>query len=221
MSRRLLILRPEPGASVTATKAVAMGMDVILLPLFKTRAIEWAVPDPAMFDAVLMTSANAALHGGHDLVGYLYLPLYAVGEATARAAKASGFTEVITGNGDVAAIAQTMADDGRNRALHLAGRHKIAFQHKSLNITTATVYASEALPPPTIPTDVVALLHSTRAALRFSGLAAEKSRIAIIAISNTVGDAAGPDWQSISIADQPQDSAMLALAARLCETREE
>lgn len=198
-----------------------MGMDAILLPLFKTCSVEWAAPDPASFDAVLMTSANAALLGGPDLVRYLHLPLYAVGEATARAAIAAGFTDVIVGARDVGAIARAMIEDGRNHAIHLAGRDRTPAQVASPTITVVTTYASRALPPQTIPIGTVALLHSTRAASRFSELALDKSSIAAVAISNAVADAAGPGWQSVAIADQPRDAAMLALAARLCETREE
>jgi uroporphyrinogen-III synthase len=219
VSRRLLILRPEPGASATAAKAAAMGMDFILLPLFETRAVEWTAPDPASFDAVLITSANAARLGGHGMDRYLHLPLYAVGEATARGAKASGFTNVTFGTGDAVEIARLMAEDGREHVLHLAGRDRIQMQVASPTTTVVTSYASHVLPSQTIPTGTVALVHSTRAALRFSELAADKSSIAVVAISNAVADAAGPGWQSVTVADQPRDAAMLALAARLCETR--
>lgn len=220
MSRRLLILRPEPGASATAAKANAIGIDSILLPLFETQAVEWAAPDASLFDAVLMTSANAPLHGGDGLARYLNLPLYAVGDATAHAAQAAGFTKVIVGIGSVTATARTMSYDGCRHVLHLAGHDRTIFADESLQVTPVTLYESVTLPPVAIPTNTVALLHSTRAALRFSELVSERSTTAIVAISSAVADAAGPGWQSVTIADQPRDTAMLALAARLCETRE-
>jgi uroporphyrinogen-III synthase len=198
-----------------------MGMETILRPLFKTRAVEWSAPDAAMFDAVLMTSANAALHGGTGLAKYLNLPLYTVGDATAEAAKRAGFKNVISGDSDVTAIVGEMANDRRNHALHLAGRDRTAIGSTSFDFETITVYASEIVSAPAIPDDVVALIHSTRAALRFAAVTARKSSIAIIAISPVVADAAGSGWQSVEIARQPHDAAMLALAARLCEMREE
>jgi uroporphyrinogen-III synthase len=221
VSRPLLILRPEPGASATAAKAVAMGMATIVRPLFETHAIEWTAPAPAMFDCVLLTSANAALHAGPELANYLHLPVYAVGESTARAAMASGFEKVIAGNRDAAGIVQTMINDGRQSVLHLAGRDRTAIDGSLPRITVLPVYASEILPPPIIPNGTVTLLHSVRAASCLAALSADKRSTALVTISRAVADAAGPGWQSVVVAEQPQDAAMLALAARLCETREE
>ena len=57
--RRLLVLRPEPGASATAGRARTLGLDPVLMPLFEIEPIAWTAPDPAGFDALLLTSANA------------------------------------------------------------------------------------------------------------------------------------------------------------------
>jgi uroporphyrinogen-III synthase len=198
-----------------------MGMKAIVRPLFETHAVEWSAPDAAMFDSVLMTSANAALHGGSGLAKYLNLPLYAVGDATAEAAKRVGFRNIISGNDDVTTIIGKMAEDQRNHALHLAGRDRTAFESTSFGVETVTVYVSEIVSAPAIPDDVVALVHSARAARRFAAVTMQKSSIALIAISSAAANAAGSGWQSVEIAGQPQDAAMLALAARLCEMREE
>ena len=62
--RPVLVLRPEPGAGETAARARALGLEPIVAPLFAVRPIAWAAPDPAAYDAVMLTSANAARHGG-------------------------------------------------------------------------------------------------------------------------------------------------------------
>ena len=50
--RPLAILRPEPGGSLSAARAEAMGFEeIIRLPLFKVRPCEWKVPDADRFDA--------------------------------------------------------------------------------------------------------------------------------------------------------------------------
>ncbi|MBC7987264.1 MAG: uroporphyrinogen-III synthase, partial [Sphingomonadaceae bacterium] len=89
MSRNLLIVRPEPGASATAQRARTRGWEPLVAPLFAIAPLAWAPRDPAAFDALLLTSANAVSHGGKALGKYRELPVYAVGAATAAAARAA------------------------------------------------------------------------------------------------------------------------------------
>ena len=65
--RKLLLLRPEPGLSASVTRARALGLDVIACPLFRVGPVEWALPDSARFDGLLLTSANALRNGGPGL----------------------------------------------------------------------------------------------------------------------------------------------------------
>ena len=96
--RRLVILRPEPGASATAARARAMGLEPVTMPLFKVEAVDWDAPDPGLFDALLLTSANAVRYAGERLRSLRQLPVYAVGEATAAAAREAGFEIASTGD---------------------------------------------------------------------------------------------------------------------------
>jgi uroporphyrinogen-III synthase len=221
VTRPILIVRPEPGASATAERAAAIGLDAIVRPLFEIHAVAWTAPDAARFDAIFLTSANAVRFGGAQTANYRHLPVYAVGEATARAAMAAGFSNVSAGTTDAAAFVQVIAEAKCKRVLHLAGRDRTNMDDPPFSVETVTVYASEVRLPPTIAEDAVILLHSTRAALRLSAIAIAKSSIAIVAISSAVADAAGSGWQSVSVAAQPRDAAMLALAASLCETAHE
>ena len=64
----LVILRPEPGGSISAERAESMGFDdIVRTPLFKVRRVEWTVPEADRFDAMLLTSANAPRHSGAGL----------------------------------------------------------------------------------------------------------------------------------------------------------
>ena len=65
--RRLFIVRPEPGASATARAAADLGLDSVAMPLFAVEPLDWDVPEPARYDALLLTSANAVRHGGESL----------------------------------------------------------------------------------------------------------------------------------------------------------
>ncbi len=222
MTSALLVLRPEPGASATARSARAMGLDAIVAPLFTFRPLDWHLPERTP-EAVLLTSANAARVGGPALALLLSLPLYAVGEATAAAARAVGFTRIVTGEGGVEEIVARAADDGIGHLLHLAGREHRIPADMPLTIERRLVYAADpvdTLPEPAaraLP-DAVALLHSPRAAALFATLV-EPGAVRIATISPATRDAAGAGWRAAAVAAQPSDASLLAAAAKLCNHR--
>lgn len=220
MSRPLLVLRPEPGASATATAVRAMGREAVVAPLFTVHGLPWEMPASRPW-ALLMTSANAARFGGNVLTDLLDLPLYAVGEATAAAARRIGFGRIVTGEGDAATIIARAAADGVPRLLHLSGREHRAGTHRGVSIDRRVVYAADpvkALPEAAkaVLPDVVALLHSPRAAMLFARLVAPAG-VRIAAISPATLEAAGPGWQASAVAEVPTDVSLLAVAARLCD----
>ncbi len=114
---RVLILRPEPGASATLARARALGLDAIAIPLFAIEPVGWHRPDPSDFDALLLTSANAIRAGGPGLDGLRNLPVYAVGEGTATAARECGLAVAATGQQGVDALLGAI--DPSLRLLHL------------------------------------------------------------------------------------------------------
>lgn len=224
MTRKaLLVLRAEPGASATTRRAEAVGFDVVVAPLFAAHAEPWETPPVEAFDALLMTSAHAARLGGPALGHYRSLPAYAVGEATASAARAAGFDVVRTGTGDAAAIVEQAAIDRRRALLHLCGREHRAAERPGLTIERRIVYAVEAagaLPEAAaaaLAKGAIALIHSPRAGAIFASLVADRSRIRIVAISQAALAAAGVGWEAMAAAARPDDMALLAEAARLCE----
>ena len=210
----ILILRPQPGADETAARARAIGLEAVIAPLFEVRALPWE-PPASGFDAILLTSANAARHAGKRFD----LPCYAVGEATAAAAGDAGYTDVRTGPSDGAALLDEMVRDGVRSALHLCGRDHLAIAHPELRIERRMVYAAEAvgeLPREALARGALVLLHSARAAALFASLVEERRTLRLAAISPAVAAAAGPGWGSISCASAPRDEALLELAVRLC-----
>lgn len=64
MSARVVILRPQPGAEATVEAACALGLDALCYPLFSVEPMDWTPPDPAGFDALMLTSANTIRHAG-------------------------------------------------------------------------------------------------------------------------------------------------------------
>jgi uroporphyrinogen-III synthase len=219
MSLPLLVLRPEPGASAPVASARAMGLDAIAAPLFLIRSLDWALPD-ALPEAVLLTSANAVRHGGTKLTVLNGLAAYAVGAATAEAARQAGFGRIVTGDGDAETILALAQRNGIRSLLHLAGREHRDVVPYDIRIDRRIVYAAEAveiLPAAAhaaLP-GAVALLHSPRAARLFASLA-DPTGIAIAAISPATLTAAGPGWRIAEAADAPTDASLLAVAAKLC-----
>lgn len=214
----VLVLRPEPGASATAERARALGLAAIAIPLFEVEPVTWQAPEPLNFDGLLLTSANAIRHGGEELNHVKALRVYAVGAATAQAARSEGFDVAATGDSDLAYF--LAAIDPGLRLLHLAGEHRTATAQPRQQITTLTVYRSQAVEDAALRPARVALIHSPRAGRRFAELAMaqdlDNSAIAIAAISANAAAAVGAGWASVAIAPAPTDEALLALAARLC-----
>jgi len=213
--RQLLLLRPEPGLSESADRARQLGLEVISCPLFLVEPIEWQASDPADYDALLLTSANAVRHGGPQLKLLRPLPVHAVGGATAESAREAGFAVASAGEGNVVDM---LAGLPRNvRLLHLAGEdHRQAGEQ----IERRIVYRSAEIENPRLPplAELVAAVHSPRAARRLAQLADHRDRTALAAISSAAAQAAGDGWERIEVADHPNDSSLLALAAMLCHT---
>lgn len=120
---RLLLTRPAEDSAPLAAELERCGHSVLVEPML---TIRW-LPDAALrlqgVQALLLTSANgaralAARHVPRDL------PILAVGDATARAAAAAGFSRIESAGGDVhdlarLVIASLVPDAGR--LLHVAG----------------------------------------------------------------------------------------------------
>lgn len=221
----LLILRPQPGADATRARAEALGLSALVAPIFHIVPLPWAAPPAANYQALVFTSAHAPRQAGRQLVPFLDHPCYAVGQATADAARQAGFTDVRTGPSDALALAGLMRDHQIARALHLCGREHLVLDLEGVD--RRVVYAADALPfllPDAIAalrSGAVPLLHSARAASHFAALAQgaglDRSRIPVAAISKAAATAAGPFWLSVTVAPAPRDAALLEVAAKLCK----
>ncbi len=220
-ARRVLVLRPDPGSAATVRRAEAGGLVAIAAPLFMVVPIAWDPPEAAAHDALMLTSANAVRHAGASLARYHAMPVYTVGKATAAAARVAGFTDIHTGQTGAADLLDLMAADGVRRPLHLVGREHRDAAHPTLTITRRIVYAADpvgSLPDVArraLAADVIALLHSPRAAALFASLVDDRGAIALAAISPATAQAAGTGWRAIAIASGPNDIALLEAALSL------
>jgi uroporphyrinogen-III synthase len=216
---KLLILRPQPGADATAALATKAGIETDIAPLFEVQSVVWTAPRADQYDALLLTSANALRHGGNQMAAFKNLPVYAVGSATADAARGAGLGVIWTGTKSAdSVIAQAKAD--RNlRLLWLTGRHHIVQASlPELTIDAKIVYDSVQITDQTtlvtkLSRPCLAALHSARSAQCFMTIcdthAVDKSSIAIAAYSQKIADTAGPGWAASLVADAPNDEALL------------
>ena len=117
----VLVTRPREQAAETARLLRAAGHEALLDPLLEVRHLRLPDLTPWAFAAVAVTSANAAAAAA---AGPPDLPVFAVGEATARALRAAGRAPVAVAAGDgrdlAALIARSQPSGGT--VLHLCGR---------------------------------------------------------------------------------------------------
>ena len=219
--RRLFVFRPEPAAQQTIRTAQGLGLDAVSIPLFELQAIDWTVPDAGEFDAMLLTSANTVRMAGEGLATLRTLPVHAVGEGTAVAARVAGLGVATVGNGGVDDLLVEVPSEAR--LLHHCGEDRREPAIAKRSITTVAVYrANEKADVPGLQEleGQTAVVHSPRAARRLAELVSPDARssIRLAAISKATAEAAGDGWQEVRTAPVPRDTELLALAARLCET---
>ncbi len=106
---RILVTRPREDAAPFAEALARLGHEVLLEPLLEVRLRDVPAPDLTGVQALLFTSANgvralARLTASRDLKALC------VGDATGRAAREAGFTEVESAAGDVISLAALVRD---------------------------------------------------------------------------------------------------------------
>lgn len=218
----LIVTRPDPVGAATVERARAAGLDAYHAPLFAARPLPWTAPDPADFDALLITSAQAVRLGGSGLARLTPLPLYAVGAATAEAAESAALHVAMTGNSDGQALLDAMTSKGVRRILWLCARDRSAFDTRGAEIAALPCYAVDPVAPREvwsrlIASPAVVMVHSARAAARVADLAgAGRKHLSLLAISAKAAAAAGEGWAAVAVAHRPDDAAMLAEAPALC-----
>jgi uroporphyrinogen-III synthase len=100
----VLVTRPHPDDETTAASLRARGFDVLRAPMLRFEPVAVHEDMNARYSAVIVTSANALRGVEPHLKGHrmLELPLFAVGDHTAAAARRAGFTQVVSAKGDAA-----------------------------------------------------------------------------------------------------------------------
>jgi uroporphyrinogen-III synthase len=230
---RILITRPREDAEPLAAELVRRGFSALVQPMLEIRTLDGPPLNLEGVQALLCTSANgvratAARTTRRDL------PVLAVGDATARAARDAGFAHVESAGGDVEGLARLAArrlEPAAGRLLHAAGTAVAGDLAGDLGRAGFTVerhvlYAAE--PVTELGHDAVqglyagtidaVLFFSPRTGRSFvkvvqkAGLADRLGGVVALCLSEAVGTAVRTvDWQAIHVARQPDQAALLDL----------
>jgi len=102
----VLVTRPHPDCKTTAAALRARGFEVLLAPMLRFEPMAFADDAEADYGAVIATSANAlrAIEPQLAASRLTELPLFAVGEHTASAARKAGFRKVLAAKSDAAGL---------------------------------------------------------------------------------------------------------------------
>lgn len=239
----ILVTRPQPDTDATAKALRAKGFEALLAPMLRFEPVAFQDDSDARYGAVIVTSANAlrALEGQAAAERLFTLPLFTVGARTAEVARAIGFSDVVSADGDAAALRDLMVDRVKAKTLkksatllYLAGAdlaRDLAGElgERGFNVVTQTTY--RMTPVSVLPlnvreafaaSEIQAVLHyskrSARAfleAARAEGVEISALAVAQCCLSDSVAaivrDAGATQ---VMVARSPDENALLDVVER-------
>jgi uroporphyrinogen-III synthase len=230
---RVVVTRPQAESERTAAVLRARGNDVLIAPLLQVELV--ATDFSGGWGGIIITSANApgAIAGHPAREKLVKLPLYAVGQRSADAARAAGFTNVTSAGGDVRDLVRvitTRRADAAGPLLYLAGEDRAADLVAELvacgiAAEMAVVYRAVSAPFPPALTEALkageidAVLHFSRrsadnylAGAAQAGVAKEALAVRHLCLSAQIAE---PLVQAgavnVAIAKRPDEAALLTL----------
>ena len=230
---KIAITRSQPQADETAARLKAMGAEPVVAPLLEIQFRDFD-PDFADAQAILLTSVNGvrALQAIQQAsaAAPTALPILTVGDATAEAARAAGFANVRSADGDgdalVALARQTLTPSG-GVLVHISGADlatDVAAILAAQGFKTERRIAYAAKPAAALPVGFSAnpdavLFHSARAADVFGSLGAPNAeQMFAVCISARTAEraksASKRGWKGLIVAPYPREDALLEAAVR-------
>ena len=200
----VLVTRPHPEDEATAAGLRARGYEVLRAPVLRFEPVAFSDDEDGHYGAVIVTSANAVRGLAPHLKDskLLKLPLFAVGEHSADAARGAGFENVTTANGDAGSLRDLVLARVKTRALkktspllYLAGAdlaRDLAGELGERGFTVVTHTTYRMSPVPSLPyavcdafaaNGVEAVLHYSRRSARAFLDAARSGGVEISALA--------------------------------------
>jgi uroporphyrinogen-III synthase len=232
---RLLVTRPKPDAGREAEALSSRGHEAVVAPLLVIEFLSRVSLQLDGAQGLIATSRNAlrALAAHPEIGEALKLPLFAVGEGTARQAQELGFADVTIGPGTGAELAALILDElkpKRGPLVHLAGETlafdlKGALEGQGFRVRQPVLY--RAVPAPSLPAEAVGLLKagkldgvilmSPRTARTFAellarhGLVTQAKSLVCYCLSGAVAEAVATLGFDVRVAARPREEDVLAL----------
>jgi uroporphyrinogen-III synthase/predicted nucleic acid-binding Zn-ribbon protein len=231
---RILVTRPEPEARRFAAQLKEHGVDAVVAPLMSIERDEAPLPPLDGAQALVFTSANA-VRAYAAKAGRSDLPVYAVGEATAAAARIAGYAKVVSAGSDAEGLAALLAgriDPAKGPLFHPTGADQAGdlagtLRARGFELQQAVLYRAAAATelPATARAalengDVAGVaLFSPRSAEIFvalataAGLGATLAALDAFCLSRAVATAleGKAAWRAIRVAARPNAEALIAL----------
>jgi uroporphyrinogen-III synthase len=236
---RVVVTRPKKDAERTAITLRHRGRDVLVAPLM---GLEPVMADlTGQWSAVAITSANApgTIADNPMRMALLKLPLFAVGDRSAEAAKEAGFANVYSAAGDVHDLIRILAEHlaaAADPLLYLAGEARAAnlvgeLSARGIAAEMRVVYRAVTTPfPPELARALVAgeidnVLHfSKRSAENYligataAGIVAQALAVRHVCLSEqTAKPLAAAGATRIAIAARPEETALIELLSILSD----
>ncbi len=232
---RVVVTRPRHQAAGLARELEAAGLEVMIEPLLEIVPRADVSLDLDGVQAVLVTSANgaealAAASPRRDMA------VFAVGDATAAAAKAQGFADVTSARGaadDLAGLVVDRLEPAAGALVHASGQAvagDLAGPLRAAGFTFRREVLYDSHPAARLSESLLAalgdggiagiLFFSPRTAQAFVTLARRAEvdqgmgRIIAFCLSHAVGEPARAlTWRKILVSERPEAAALLALVA--------
>lgn len=217
--RRVWITRARPGAARTAARLTALGFEPVVAPLLLIRTLPEALntaPDRTTVVALAFTSPNGVAAFAALTPALRDRPVFAVGDATAGAAREAGFKNARSAAGDIHDLARLIAATPLDGLILAPGAREPAGDLPALlpdhDIRRLPVYAAEetgAAPPAHF--DAV-LVHSPRAARALAATLTPdlaRNRLAVCISAAAAAPLAALGFAEIRTAEAPDETSIL------------
>lgn len=157
------VTRTADGADKTARAVEALGHKAIIAPVLAVETLDVGLGQP--FDAVIFTSRNGVM-AFSGLSPRRDAPAWCVGDATADAARASGFDAIVSAEGDVQALFDLMKDRAPRhvRYLYASAKQPSApltawLWAEGFRVSQTPVYDTTAADPALSDADLARITH--------------------------------------------------------------
>lgn len=210
---RVWVTRAQPGADRTAERLTTLGFTPVVVPLLEIRPLDVTL-DLSGVQALAFTSLNGvAAFAARS--AERSLPVFTVGDATARGAREAGFVAVRSAAGDLTALADLIRREAPGRSiLHLsaaepAGDLTLAVGDAAAIRSIAIYGALETGTCAPAAWDAV-LVHSPRAARALALAGVVPGRVAATISPAAAAPLIDLGFAEIRVAPTPTETALLA-----------